>query len=245
MAGTDDLRPLDAAIDEIRTLREAAERAAARIAAEAHELTGSSGTEGLVADIAEALVARTETMREDCARLDGLLHRARAALAATLDAPVATSPIPSRPQADIPQADIPTADIPPALAEPLPPLPLEPAPSYAAAPEPTEQPKEPPVWQFWHRWRRTAEEHPLQTPPRLPRPNWAAPGVGRVIKPEDLAARSRPPVPEGVRLIATQMAIAGSSRIEIERRLQKQFGIIDTDPALDEIFGYGSGALRG
>jgi hypothetical protein len=56
---------------------------------------------------------------------------------------------------------------------------------------------------------------------------------------------SDPPVPvsasggtsEGVRLIATQMAIAGSSRAEIEHRLRIQFGVVDASQALDDIFG--------
>ena len=43
--------------------------------------------------------------------------------------------------------------------------------------------------------------------------------------------------PEGVRLAATQMAVAGSSRSEIERVLRIQFGVRDADAALDEIFG--------
>jgi hypothetical protein len=42
---------------------------------------------------------------------------------------------------------------------------------------------------------------------------------------------------EGVRLIATQMAIAGSSRSEIENRLRIQFGVVDAEQALDDIFG--------
>jgi hypothetical protein len=42
---------------------------------------------------------------------------------------------------------------------------------------------------------------------------------------------------EGVRLIATQMAIAGSSRAEIEHRLRIQFGVVDAEQALDDIFG--------
>jgi hypothetical protein len=42
---------------------------------------------------------------------------------------------------------------------------------------------------------------------------------------------------EGVRLIATQMAIAGSSRAEIEHRLRIQFGVDDAEQALDDIFG--------
>ncbi len=43
--------------------------------------------------------------------------------------------------------------------------------------------------------------------------------------------------PEGVRLAATQMAVSGSSRSEIERVLRIQFGVRDADAALDEIFG--------
>jgi hypothetical protein len=42
---------------------------------------------------------------------------------------------------------------------------------------------------------------------------------------------------EGVRLVVKQMAIAGASRGEIERRLRIQFGVNDADGALDEIFG--------
>ena len=48
---------------------------------------------------------------------------------------------------------------------------------------------------------------------------------------------------EGVRLIATQMAIAGSSRSEIERRLRTEFGINDAARALDEIFGTQRGGV--
>jgi hypothetical protein len=54
-----------------------------------------------------------------------------------------------------------------------------------------------------------------------------------VAQPAELPAGTS----EGVRLIATQMAIAGSSRAEIERRLRIQFGVRDADQALDEIFG--------
>lgn len=49
---------------------------------------------------------------------------------------------------------------------------------------------------------------------------------------------------EGVRLIATQMAIAGSSRAEIERRLRIQFGVVDAGRALDDIFGTSRSGAR-
>jgi PAB1-binding protein PBP1 len=41
----------------------------------------------------------------------------------------------------------------------------------------------------------------------------------------------------GARLLATQMAISGSSREEIERRLRSGFEIEDADAILDAILG--------
>src|SRR5436853_5229513 len=84
MPGAGDLRPLDAAIDEIRLLQEAAERTAARIGAEADQLAGGAATtDALAVDVADALVGRTRAIHEDCERLSALLQRARAALAAS------------------------------------------------------------------------------------------------------------------------------------------------------------------
>jgi hypothetical protein len=78
-------------------------------------------------------------------------------------------------------------------------------------------------------------------------PSQELPGADQSVEPE---ADEVPPVyvdqpgraaaggsSEGVRLIATQMAIAGSSRAEIERRLRIQFGVLDAEKALDDIFG--------
>ncbi len=42
---------------------------------------------------------------------------------------------------------------------------------------------------------------------------------------------------DGPRLLATQMAVGGSSRAEIERRLRNEFEIEDTGPMLDAILG--------
>jgi hypothetical protein len=43
--------------------------------------------------------------------------------------------------------------------------------------------------------------------------------------------------PAGARLLATQMAVSGSSREEIGRKLRNGFGIEDTSPILDAILG--------
>ena len=65
------------------------------------------------------------------------------------------------------------------------------------------------------------------------------PGPARAPAERRLDRRRSPgqSTPEGVRLAATQMAVAGSSRSEIERCLRIQFGVRDADAALDEIFG--------
>lgn len=42
---------------------------------------------------------------------------------------------------------------------------------------------------------------------------------------------------DGARLLATQMAVAGSGRAEIDRRLRNEFGIEDTRAMLDAILG--------
>jgi hypothetical protein len=47
------------------------------------------------------------------------------------------------------------------------------------------------------------------------------------------------PPSDGARLLAAQMAVAGSSRDEIEARLRDEFGIQDAGPILDGILGPG------
>jgi hypothetical protein len=56
----------------------------------------------------------------------------------------------------------------------------------------------------------------------------AAPGAAGAVPGEPTA---------GARLLATQMAVAGSSRPEIENRLRSEFGIEDAGPMLDAILG--------
>jgi hypothetical protein len=215
MAGIDDVRPLDAAIDEIRLLHGAAERAADRLGADVQRLADrGSGTQALVADVADALVERTESIRHDCRRLERLLERARAAVAGEarpLPQPASHYP-PPRPE-----------DV---MASSGPVVPIK---SFEASRR-----------GFFGRLRgRAGDSSGAMSPPnRLPRPDFLAAGVEAAADPRDRRPQSHPPMPEGVRLIATQMAIAGASRVEVERRLERQFGIVDAGPALDEIFGY-------
>ncbi|HSC20247.1 MAG TPA: hypothetical protein VLC07_00800, partial [Solirubrobacterales bacterium] len=75
--------------------------------------------------------------------------------------------------------------------------------------------------------------------PEVPAPLREAPRLRAVTHSEQPA-----PAPEagqtnaaGARLLATQMAVSGSSREEIEERLRNGFEIEDTSPILDAILG--------
>lgn len=99
--------------------------------------------------------------------------------------------------------------------------------------------------------RESTAAAPSEPPPRpkiapAPEPREPEAEVYESAQPEPISEDlSDTPVPvsasggtsEGVRLIATQMAIAGSSRAEIEHRLRIQFGVVDASQALDDIFG--------
>ena len=71
-----------------------------------------------------------------------------------------------------------------------------------------------------------------ETTVETPRPRWLERDDSPETSESDDGGTS-----EGVRLIATQMAIAGSSRSEIEHRLRIQFGVVDAEQALNDIFG--------
>lgn len=91
---------------------------------------------------------------------------------------------------------------------------------------------------------------PLDAVP--PAPNWAAqdeeptggPAAGgqpaqhlRAVEPQRGQGTQGSSSFDGARLLATQMAVAGSGRAEIDRRLRNEFGIEDTGPMLDAILG--------
>jgi hypothetical protein len=60
----------------------------------------------------------------------------------------------------------------------------------------------------------------------------------RPVEPEQPAAAPGPrSTAAGARLLATQMAVSGSSRAEIEQRLRSGFEIEDTSEILDAILG--------
>ena len=87
------------------------------------------------------------------------------------------------------------------------------------------------------------EESGLAEAPRPPRLSAVGPSESdQPAKPEEapvdqVAERRGRGTPAGARLLATQMAVSGSSREEIAARLRTGFEIDDTDAILDAILG--------
>lgn len=88
--------------------------------------------------------------------------------------------------------------------------------AVAPAAEPQAAPQPPPA----------PAQQPSAAPPPPPQP------IGQ-------QAAGGAPASDGARLLAAQMAVAGSSRQEIEGRLRDEFGIEDASPILDGILGPG------
>jgi hypothetical protein len=79
----------------------------------------------------------------------------------------------------------------------------------------------------------------------LPPPRAAAP-VTRVPLPDPVPRVPEPPRRvedksdarfDGARLVALQMAVAGSTRDEVHEELQRAFRLQDPSPILDDVFG--------
>jgi hypothetical protein len=102
-----------------------------------------------------------------------------------------------------------------------------PQPEVAPPPAPPPQAAPPPA---------SNDQPPAASSPPPPPP---APPVQQAPPPAQRAPAAAPqnagPVSEGARLLATQMAIAGSSRDEISRRLRDEFGVLDPTAILNEI----------
>jgi hypothetical protein len=104
-------------------------------------------------------------------------------------------------------------------------------------PAPTPPPASPPGPLAPPPWERTVSVPPSQPPPPAPPAPDAqpAPFAGETA-PEQEPAEP----PEGqasARVVAIQMAVAGASRGEVHAALRERFGIAETDPILDDVFG--------
>ncbi len=76
-----------------------------------------------------------------------------------------------------------------------------------------------------------------EKPPTRPVSRSHLSAVAPVAEPEPPSPEPQAETPAGARLLATQMAVSGSSREEIAARLRTGFEIEDTDAILDAILG--------
>jgi hypothetical protein len=127
-------------------------------------------------------------------------------------------------------AETPPEPLAPAAEMPAPgPTPVpDPAPPPGPPPAPTPLPDPPdPIPPAGAAW-------PQAPAASMPRPSEAAP------EPSGPAAERRDPRrpnADGGRMIAIQMAAAGSSRAQVESHIRETVGVLDPGPILDEVFG--------
>ena len=175
----------------------------------------------LLADLSDGIVERTEMLFD---RIDSAAHVKRqfddllrnlgeAAEAVARDAggrrPIPRSSHVPRPSGHVPR---PSGHVPrPAAAPARPAAPIRSSAPPEAAPQPRREPAPAPV-------RRP---EPVQSAPEPPR------------RQEDQSdARF-----DGARLVALQMAVAGSTREEVHSELQRAFRLADPSSILDDVFG--------
>lgn len=217
--------------ERVTSIIEAAERAAAalidkadanakRYLAEAQAEADRAAAERLqgLVETADALVAQAEAIRRESLRLLESLRHADAGTRAPRQAPQPAAPA----QADRVSQGEPIA--PPAAVEQSPNGGEAPRGKHLAAvpgPEPAI------ALGSWTNSKATATQEPSQ--PRRPRSSRDSGSSHDQPQRSDGAA--------GARLLATQLAVSGSSRQEIAARLRSGFQIEDPTPILDAILG--------
>jgi hypothetical protein len=217
--------------ERIQVIIEAAEKAAAGIIedadAQARRYIDTSRQRAdvladervrVMSDLTDTLIRQAEMVRRQSDELLAALDSARGELASRIGQELTSA---TAAPAGVPPAT--TQDQPPAQAPRVPHLqPVESERPDLQAVEPAAAPE------------LTPHEQPPESPP--PAPQDTAPAA----PPPPSGAQSAATIPsDGARLLAAQMAVAGSSREEIETRLRDEFGIQDAGPILDGILGPG------
>ena len=215
--------------ERIQVIIEAAEKAAAGIIedadAQAHHYIEASRDRAdvladervrVMSDLTDTLIRQAEMVKRQSDELLAALDTARSELANRIGQELSTGSQPGAGQ-------------PPALAHPGEPSrvshlqPVDSGRPGLQAVDPAGQPQAPP--QSVPQPPPAPVQHQGSAPPPPPQPMpQAAAGGGTSAS-------------DGARLLAAQMAVAGSSRQEIEARLRDEFGIEDAGPILDGILG--------
>jgi hypothetical protein len=198
----------------------------------------------VMSDLTETLVRQAELVRRQSDELLSALDSARSELAGRIGQELTQGPQAAPgPQALQSQAGDQPAAAPPQAA------PAEAPPQGAPA---QAQPQGPPPQQGGNRvphLQPVESDRPdlqaVESPPEPEQPSGQpasqpppAPPPPSPIKPS-VPPASGAAVSDGARLLAAQMAVAGSSREEIANRLRDEFGIQDAGPILDGILGSG------
>jgi hypothetical protein len=205
---------LGVASDRIREIVDAAERAATEITAKVRSSPGMQGDdtskisrERLVVELAESLVARADELSREAANLADVLERASSRLDVTAPEPK---------DEEAPKVTKPAV---PAVSSAAAAKPMKP-PELAPTPRPRSNLSE-----------KVTERFQDSDPSR-------SGGVSSPFKRRSTSTKAERPAPkgstEGLRLLATQMAVAGSTHDEIETRLRDEFGVEDASALLGE-----------
>ena len=199
----------------VESVLDAAERAAAGIREDAQEWASRYLDESR----RKADELASERIKEISTLTDTLISRARAVaqqsdeLLSALDDAGRRMMDNSRPARWVPRG---SSDAP----HPPQPAPSEPSPPAQAPPPPADQGRAP-----------CPPPAPSPPPTQVERPPHERAPAPQPVEP----ARSSGRVSEGARMLATQMAVAGSTRDEISWRLREEFGIQDASAILDEV----------
>lgn len=199
-SGSDVADVLAVAASRIDEIVAASERAADDIRRESSAKLGLGTSEGsqisrerLVAELAESLVERAESLSREAADLAGLLGRASGRLLPKDEPPASPEPA---------TASVPTA-----------------TPARSSTPDLD---------------RRVSERFVSGDESRTADKRGSKP-FKRRSGASDPQTRKRPSPNDGLKLLVSQMAVAGSTRDEIEARLRTEFGVEDASSLLGDV----------
>lgn len=166
-------------------------------------------------ELVDAVIQQLQGVSAECARIHGVLERAAALISPSGE---------GQPLAPPPQ-DAPPPPPPPEGSAPPPPAP--PPPSAMPPPPPlSEMPPPPPP---------DAPPAVDSSPIAIPSDEYVARQTPDAVAYEGTGESAGPS--EGIRLLATQMAVAGESIPDIENRLRTDFGVANADQVVRELFG--------
>jgi len=223
--------------ERIQVIIEAAEKAAAGIIedadAQARRFIDSSRQRAdaladervrVMSDLTDTLIRQAELVRRQSDELLAALDSARGELASRIGQELSTGGPPALGEAPAGLREQPPTGPQESRVPHLQPVQTE-RPGLQAVQPPEPQPVP----------EQSTPEPPPAPPGPAPTPAATTP---QPAPPPDPGAANASPS-DGARLLAAQMAVAGSSREEIETRLRDEFGIQDAGPILDGILGPG------